>query len=370
MLYYLHLLADQISYFRVFQYITVRIFLAAGTAFLFSLLAGPWFVRRLHALTADTTARYQNDAPALDALGGAAKRKTPTMGGLLIIAAVVIACLLWALPTNLLVWMALATMGVMGLIGFADDYIKTVQRNARGLSAWKKLVLQSLWVLGIVGLLLLLPETRPLARQLMVPFLKTPLIPQMSLLVLAIFVILVIVGSSNAVNLTDGLDGLAIGCTGSVTVAYLVMTYVAGHIHLADYLQVPYIVGSGELAVFCGSLLGASLGFLWFNCFPARIFMGDTGSLALGGALGMVAVLIKQELVLIIVGGIFVVEALSVIMQVGWFKLKGRRIFACAPLHHHFQLKKMPWSETQITVRFWIISLMCALLGVLMLKMR
>jgi len=238
------------------------------------------------------------------------------------------------------------------------------------LSPWKKLLMQSLWVIGIAGLLLVIPETRDHVRQLMIPFLKTPLIPQMGLLVLVFFIMLVVIGASNAVNLTDGLDGLAIGCTSSVAFAYLVMTYVAGHARFADYLQVPYIAGSGELSVFCGCMLGACFGFLWFNCYPARIFMGDTGSLALGGAIGIVAVLIKQEMVLMIVGGIFVLEALSVMLQVGWFKLKHRRIFACAPLHHHFELKKQPWSETQITVRFWIISMMFALIGILILKIR
>lgn len=370
MLYYLHHLEDSISFFRIFQYITVRAIAGAGTAFLLCLTLGPWVIRRLGHLCGGETSRYKDDAPALEALRGDAKKKTPTMGGLLIIGAMAVSCLLWAIPTNLLVWIALLTVIVMGLIGFADDFIKTVERNPKGLRPLKKLFFQMLWVAGVAGVLLVLPETRNHARQLMVPFLKQPLIAHMSLLAVVVFLILVVVGSSNAVNLTDGLDGLAIGCTGSVAFAYLVMTYAAGHARFAEYLQIPYIAGGGELSVFCGCMLGACLGFLWFNCHPARIFMGDTGSLALGGGIGIVAALIKQELVLVVVGGMFVLEALSVILQVGWFKLRRRRIFACAPLHHHFEIKKGPWSETQVTVRFWILSIIFALLGVLLLKIR
>ena len=370
MLYYLHHLSDTVSYFRVFQYITVRAFAGAGTAFIISLIIGPWVIDRLHRFCCGAETRYKADAPALDALRGELKKNTPTMGGILIIISITISCVLWSVLTNLLVWIALLTMCVMGLIGFADDYIKTVKHDSRGLRPLKKILFQCLWVIGITGLLLVIPETRDHVRQFMVPFLKSPIIPQMGLLALFIFLVLVVVGASNAVNLTDGLDGLAVGCCGSVAFAFLVMTYVAGHARFADYLQIPYIAGGGELSVFCGCMLGACLGFLWFNCHPAQVFMGDTGSLALGGAIGIVAVLIKQELALMVVGGIFVLEALSVILQVGWFKLKRRRIFACAPLHHHFELKKQPWSETQVTVRFWIISMMFALIGVLLLKIR
>ncbi len=370
MLYYLHQLSDTVSYLRVFQYISVRTVAGAGTAFLLSLALGPWLIRRLGRLTAGAAGRYQADAPALDDLHGPAKKTTPTMGGLLIIGSIAGSCLLWAMPGNPLVWIALLTLVVMGLIGFADDYLKVVRRDPRGLRPWKKLLFQGLWMVGVTGLLLVIPETKVHVRQLMAPFLKAPLIPQMSLLAVFAFLALVVIGASNAVNLTDGLDGLAIGCTGPVAFAYLVMTYVAGHARFADYLQVPYIPGAGELAVFCGCMLGACLGFLWFNCYPARIFMGDTGSLALGGGIGIVAVLIKQELVLAVVGGMFVLEALSVILQVGWFKLRRRRIFACAPLHHHFEMKAAPWSETQVTIRFWILSILFALLGVLLLKIR
>ncbi len=370
MLYYLHLLSGDISYFRVFQYITVRILAGAGTAFLISLLLGPWVIRRLTILCGGDANRYKEDLPALDTLRGDKKKKTPTMGGLLIILSIVGSCLLWSVLSSPILWLALLTLCAMGAIGFADDYIKTVKRDSKGLRARTKLLFQALWVLILTVALLLLPATRDHARQLMVPLIKAPMVANMCLVCVFLFVALVVIGASNAVNLTDGLDGLAIGCAGSVTLAYLIMAYVAGHAVLAAYLQVPSVPEAGELAVFCGCMLGACLGFLWFNCHPAMVFMGDTGSLALGGAIGCVAVLIKQELTLIVVGGVFVLEALSVILQVGFFKWKHRRIFVCSPIHHHFELKKNPWSETQVTIRFWIVSLIFALIGVLFLKIR
>lgn len=370
MLYYLHLLSDYISYLRVFQYISVRLVAAAGTAFLVSLIFGPFCIRRLTNMCCGDETRFHKDIPALDAIHGEAKKRTPTMGGLLMLGAIFSATLLWAVPANPLVLLALATTGYMGLIGFRDDYRKVVRHDARGLSSRRKLLCQAAWAVLLAAILLALPATRQLVAALMVPFLKTPLVAQMPLAIVVLFVAVVIIGASNAVNLTDGLDGLAIGCACTVAFALAVMAYVAGHVKLAAYLQVPHIVGGGELAVFCAAILGAGLGFLWFNCHPAQIFMGDTGSLALGGALGCVAVLIKQEFTLLIVGGIFVVEALSVILQVGSFQLRRKRIFACAPLHHHFELKKAPWSETQVTVRFWIISAIFALLGILLLKLR
>ncbi|MGI6086411.1 MAG: phospho-N-acetylmuramoyl-pentapeptide-transferase [Kiritimatiellia bacterium] len=371
MLYYLHLLADKWSVLRVFQYITVRAFAGAGTAFVLSLILGPVVIRRLGRLCSGDATRYSEDVPVLDKLHGAQKKTTPTMGGVLIIVSVGVAVLLWAIPNNPLIWLVLTTMLAFGAIGFADDFIKVVRRRPGGMSARWKLLLQALWVAVVFAIMLSLPMTREHARQLMVPFCKAPVLSDMGLIAAFVFVALVMIGASNAVNLTDGLDGLAIGCTGSVALAYLVLAYVAGHIQFANYLQVPYIAGSGELAVFCGCLLGGALGFLWFNCHPAQVFMGDTGSLALGGGLGMVAVLIKHELALLVIGGVFVMEAVSVILQVGWFKWTRRRIFACAPLHHHFELKKnQPWSETQVTIRFWIISIICALCGVLMLKIR
>jgi phospho-N-acetylmuramoyl-pentapeptide-transferase len=256
----------------------------------------------------------------------------------------------------------------MALIGFWDDYTKVALKRSKGLTARRKFLLQFIWVLVVAAILLLLPETRNQVRQLMVPFIKEPVILDMGIVGVILFAALVMIGASNAVNLTDGLDGLAIGCSSSVALSYLVMTYVAGHMRFAEYLRVPYVPGSGELAVFCGCLLGSCLGFLWYNCHPARVFMGDTGSLALGGAIAMVAILIKQELVLIIVGGVFVMEAMSVILQVASFKLRGKRIFAMAPIHHHFEMKK--WSETQVTIRFWILSIIFALIGILTLKIR
>jgi len=370
MFYYLYLLSDYVSYLRVFQYISVRVVAAAGTAFVISILFGPFFIRRLTNICCGNDTRYQSDLPVLDKVHGEAKKKTPTMGGLLIIISILVSSLLWAIPTNPLVLITLATMCYMGLVGFKDDYLKIVKHNSCGLRSGKKLLLQVCWSVFVTSLLIILPATRDFVVQLMVPFLKMPLVAQMPILAAILFVTLVITGASNAVNLTDGLDGLAIGCTCTVAFAFAVMAYVAGHIGFAAYLQIPYIAGSGELAVFCGAILGAGLGFLWFNCHPAQIFMGDTGSLALGGSLGCVAVLIKQEFALLIVGGIFVIEALSVIMQVGWFRLKHKRIFACAPLHHHFELKKFPWSETQVTIRFWIVSAIFALLGILLLKIR
>lgn len=370
MLYYLNLLSDYFSFLRVFQYISVRLVAAAGTAFIISIVLGPILIRRLAAMCCGDQTRYGKDIPGLDVLHGEAKKRTPTMGGILIVSAVVISCLLWAVPTNPLILMAMATMLYMGITGFADDYQKTVKRNPRGLSARRKLSLQFLWVVLFTFALLVIPATRDGITQLMVPFLKTPLITAMPLSLVVLFVALVIIGASNAVNLTDGLDGLAIGCACTVAFAFAVMAYAAGHVKFAVYLQVPHVVGAGELAVFCSAVLGAGLGFLWFNCHPAQVFMGDTGSLALGGSLGAVAVMIKQEFALVIVGGIFVLEALSVILQVASFRLKGKRIFACSPLHHHFEMKKSPWSETQVTIRFWILSAIFALLGILLLKIR
>ncbi len=371
MFYYLHELKDIVSWLRVFQYITFRVVAGAGTAFIISILAGPWVIRRLARLCKGDEARYKDDSPALDALHGEGKKSTPSMGGLLVIGAVMISCLLWTVPTNPLVWLVMATFCYMGALGFADDYVKKVKRKPKGLSGRFKLVFEFAWALLIMLALDTLPQTRDTARHLMLPFLKNPVITDMCFICAFIFIGAVLVGASNAVNLADGLDGLAIGCVSSVFFAMLVMVYVAGHAVFAQYLQIPYIPGSGELAVFCGCVLGASLGFLWFNCHPAAVFMGDTGSLALGGALGMIAVLVKHEVALAIIGGVFVMEAMSVILQVSWFKLKGRRIFACSPLHHHFELKKNnPWSETQVTIRFWIVSIIFALFGLVMLKIR
>jgi len=366
MFYYLHLLSDWISPLWVFRYITVRAVAGAGTAFLIILILGPWVIEKLRRLNIGQYERKE-EAPPLYVLHGK-KEGTPTMGGLLIIAAITISTLLWAVPTNPFIWLVLATLCWMGLIGFWDDYTKVVKKRSKGLKARYKFMLEVAWTIVVMVILLILPETKGKVCQLMVPFLKDPLVADMGIVLAYLFMALVIVGACNAVNLTDGLDGLAIGCSASVGFSYFVMAYVAGNAIFADYLKVPHVRGSGELAVFCGCLLGACLGFLWYNCHPAKVFMGDTGSLAIGGSLGMVAVLIKQEITLVIVGGVFVMEAMSVILQVLSFKLRGRRIFAMAPIHHHFEMKQ--WSETQVTVRFWVLSIIFALLGILTLKIR
>ena len=384
MLYYLHLLADVFSPLRIFRYITFRAFASAGTAFLITLLIGPWMIRMLRRLKYGQEVRREEAEALYDVHGR--KQGTPTMGGVLIIFSVVVSTLLWAIPVNGYILLTLASMVYMGGVGFRDDYLKIKKKNTKGLSAYWKIIMQTLWVMFVVLVLWWWPETSQRVRQLMLPFVKDPVISGMSMLAVLIFLWLVMVGSTNAVNLTDGLDGLAMGCTNSVALAYLVMTYVAGHAGFAAYLNVPFVPSSGELAVLCGSLLGAGLGFLWYNCHPAQVFMGDTGSFALGGCIAMVAILINQELVLFIVGFVFVMEAVSVVLQVSWFKFtrkrygEGRRIFRCAPLHHHFELvekdrakrehRDVEVIETMITTRFWILSIIFALLGVATLKIR
>lgn len=379
MLYYLHELTGLFSPLRVFEYVTVRSFGAAGTAFLLSLLFGPAMIRRLQRLRVGQQVRREH-VEALHTTFHGKKQGTPTMGGLLILVAVTGATLLWAIPTNGYVLTVLATMCYMGAIGFLDDYLKVSKKDTRGLSVNRKLVLQSLWVALLLLFYVQWPPSAEHVQKLMLPFLKDPLIVSMGFLGTFLFMYIVMVGATNAVNLTDGLDGLAVGCTSSVALAYLIMAYVAGHFVFADYLRIPFIPQSSELAVFCGALMGACLGFLWFNCHPAKIFMGDTGSLALGGAIAGVAIAIKQELVLIIVGGVFVLEALSVLIQVASFKWTGKRVFRCAPIHHHFELlekeraeqeqRDVEVVETMITTRFWILGIIFALIGVATLKLR
>ena len=366
MLYYLHMLEGSFSPMRVFQYITVRT--VAGTAFLISIWMGPFVIRQLQRLKIGQFIR-SHEAPTLHEIH-AKKQGTPTMGGVLIIGAILISTLLWARLDNVYVWLVVGTLLAMGAIGFWDDFTKVRRERSKGLSARVKLILQLAWATCAGTIMLLHPETSEATRQLMVPFVKAPIMENGPPIVMLLIICFIIVGASNAVNLTDGLDGLAIGCTSSVAMAYLVMSYAAGHMAFAEYLYIPYVRGAGELTVFCGCMAGAALGFLWYNCHPASVFMGDTGSLALGGAIAMVAILIQQELALIIVGGVFVLEALSVILQVASFKLTGKRIFAMAPLHHHFEVKKDRWSETQVTIRFWVLSIIFALVGLLTLKIR
>jgi phospho-N-acetylmuramoyl-pentapeptide-transferase len=379
MLYYLSLLEGAISELRLFQYITFRTLGAASTAFVVSLLIAPALIRRLKIINFGE--QKEDDRVAL--LDRSNKVGTPTMGGLLIIFSTALATLLWAVSTNIYVWLTLGTFCLMGAIGFADDYLKIKRKN--GLSVKTKFAAQLVWTVLVFAVLWSMPETRDRVTDFMVPFFKNPLF-QMALIPALIFMFFVLVGASNAVNLTDGLDGLAIGCSNSVTAAYLLLAYVAGHYTFAQYLQVPFVLGSGELTVFCGALLGAGLGFLWYNCHPAKIFMGDTGSLAIGGAIAMLAILIKQELLLVIVGGVFVIEAVSVMLQSGYFKYtrkrfgQGRRVFKCAPLHHHFEFIEKERAmdenrppelvETVIVTRFWILSIIFALIGVATLKIR
>ncbi len=379
MLYYLTELADLFSPLRLFQYITFRTLGAAATAFSVSLLLAPGLIRRLRVINFGEQAEDER-VGELDKSG---KVGTPTMGGVMIILAATGSTLLWAIPTNLYVLLTLGTFVLMGVIGFADDFLKIKRRN--GLSVKTKFAAQLVWSAAVFAVLWSIPEMQERVRDLMIPFFKHPVV-DLGLIGAFIFMVLVLVGASNAVNLTDGLDGLAIGCSNSVAVAYLFLTYVAGHFNFAEYLQVPFVKGCGELTVFSGALLGAGLGFLWYNCHPAKIFMGDTGSLALGGAIAMQAILIKQELLLIIVGGVFVIEAGSVVLQSGWFKYTrrrygdGRRIFKCAPLHHHFEFLEKERAmdenrppelvETVIVTRFWILSIIFALIGIATLKIR
>lgn len=335
--------------------------MAALTSFVISLLLGPYVIRKLKSLKVGEKIN-KGDSAALDILHHS-KKDTPTMGGILILVAIVFSTLIWADISNKYIWVVLFSTIWLGITGFIDDYLKQTKKNAKGLTAKTKLISQALLglILGIVFLLYFQSSLK-----LDIPFLKNVALDLNGLYI--IFVILVIAGTSNAVNLTDGLDGLAIGIVVMVALAFSVLCYVSGHIRLSEYLLVPFISGSGELTVFCASILGAGLGFLWFNCYPASIFMGDVGSLALGGALGTVALLIRKELLLVMVGGIFVLEALSVILQIGSFRLTKKRIFRIAPLHHHFQF--LNWPENKVIVRFWIIAGLLAIMTIVTLKVR
>ncbi len=362
MLYHLlYPLSEQFALFNVFRYITFRTASAVVTALLLSMLMGPSFIRMLRRLSIGQNIR--DVGPNRHQV----KAGTPTMGGLLILFALVLPTLLWANLANPYVWLSIGISLSFGAIGFADDLLKVRRRQNLGLSARSKMLL-SIAVAVAAGVALLnLPNGYSFEPSVYFPFFKT------AVLHLGIFYVpflaVVLVGSSHAVNLTDGLDGLAIGATLIAAATYAIFTYVAGNSVVAGYLQVPYVRGVGEVSVFCGALVGASLGFLWFNSHPAEVFMGDVGSLAIGGAIGMVAILSKQEVVLLLVGGLFVLEALSVIVQVGYFKATGgRRVFRMAPLHHHFELSG--WAEPKIIVRFWILAILFALMGLGTLKLR
>jgi phospho-N-acetylmuramoyl-pentapeptide-transferase len=343
---------------NVFRYITFRSIGATVTALLMVVLLGPWFMATMKRLQVGQVVR--DDGPA----SHLAKQGVPTMGGMLIIAAITIATLLWARLDNLWVWLGLFITLFYGAIGFIDDARKIRKKNSKGLSAKGKLLLQIAGA-SLVGVAIFLHPG--FDGHLSFPFFKN-FRPDLGWFYV-VFAVLVIVGSSNAVNLTDGLDGLAAGPTVVCSAVYLIFAYLAGNIVLSEYLQLPYVAGSGELAVFCGTMVGACLGFLWFNAYPAQMFMGDVGALSLGGALGAIAIIIKQEFLLVIVGGIFVMEALSVILQVGYFKLtNGKRIFLMAPFHHHFE--KKGWHEPKVVVRFWIVSIILALFAIATLKLR
>ncbi len=356
----LYELRDTVSAFNVFQYITFRAAMATLTALIVSLLLGPRMISSLRHLQIGQEIREEGPS------SHQTKKGTPTMGGLLIIMAVVVPTVLWADLESSFVWIAITSMLLFGAIGLADDYLKVSRKRNLGLRAWTKITLQIIVALALGLFLMRLAEQGQFSTTLSFPFFKT-FNPDLGWFYPA-FVLLVLVGSANAVNLTDGLDGLAIGSLLIVWVAFTVLTYAAGHALVADYLAIPNVKGVGEITVFCGSVVGACLGFLWFNSHPAEVFMGDVGSMGLGGALGTTAVLIKQELLLIVAGGLFVLEALSVILQVGSFKMRGRRIFRMAPLHHHFELGG--WSETKVVIRFWIIALIFALLALATLKLR
>jgi phospho-N-acetylmuramoyl-pentapeptide-transferase len=358
LLYPLHHL---ISVFNLFRYITFRSAMAALTAFLISLIFGPILIKKLKELKIGEKIT-KGDSPGLDGLHEN-KKNTPTMGGILILSAILFSTLLWADIFNKYIIIVLFATVWLGVTGFIDDYLKQIKKRSKGLTATAKLTSQILLGL-ILGIVLFLDPQHSIKLDL--PFLKDVSLNLDGIYIL--FVILVITGSSNAVNLTDGLDGLAIGIVVMVALAFSVLSYVSGNIKFSDYLLIPYIRGSGELTVFCASILGAGLGFLWFNCYPASIFMGDVGSLALGGAIGIVALLIKKELLLMIVGGIFVLEALSVILQIASFRFTKKRIFRIAPLHHHFEF--LNWPENKVIVRFWIIASLLALLTLVTLKIR
>ncbi len=356
-------LADYLSQyyhgFLVFKYLTLRGIFGVLTALVMGLWLGPYFIRKLSFYQIGQSVRDDGPQSHLSKAG------TPTMGGGLILICIAISTLLWSDLNNRYVWVALVVTGICGAVGWVDDYRKVVERNSRGLPARWKLVWQSVAGLG-AGLFLYYTSTSATETTLIIPFLKNVTLQLGPFFIVLTF--LTIVGSSNAVNLTDGLDGLAILPTVMVASALAIFAYLSGHATFANYLLIPAVPGAGELIVFCGAIAGAGLGFLWFNTYPAQVFMGDVGALALGAALGVVAVIVRQEIVLIIMGGVFVMETVSVILQVGSYKLTGRRIFRMAPLHHHFELNG--WPEPRVIVRFWIITIVLVLIGLASLKIR
>ncbi len=356
---------------RLLRYSTVRTIFAAVTALTIGFIIGPVLIRKFRELKFGHG--YIDDRTG--ALGATYfdKKHTPTMGGLIIFLSVFISSVLWAAP-NVWVFVALFVYAALTIPGWRDDYLKVVHKNRDGISSWEKIGWQSLATLVALGVLLWHPASAQKIRELWVPFVKQAVIPQMPWWMLLVMIYLWVVGFSNAINLTDGLDGLAVGCTISVALVFGIMAYVAGNFRLSEYLFMSHVPGTGELTVICGALIGGCMAFLWFNSHPAEVFMGDTGSLALGGLIGVMAFMIHQPFTLVIVGGVFVAEMLSVVMQVGYFKYTrrrtgvGQRLFLMAPIHHHFQ--KKGWPETKVVLRFWVLSLGCALAGLATMKLR
>ncbi|MCC4799571.1 phospho-N-acetylmuramoyl-pentapeptide-transferase [Enterovibrio norvegicus] len=353
------LLENYVPFFRLFDYLTFRAIVSVLTALVISLWMGPRMIARLQMLQIGQVVR--NEGPE----SHFSKRGTPTMGGIMILTAIAVTVLMWADLSNPYVWAVLVVTLGYGVIGFMDDYRKVVRKNTDGLAARWKFFWQSAIAL-VVAFALYVHGQDTAATQLVVPFFKD-VMPQLGLFYI-VFTYFVIVGTSNAVNLTDGLDGLAIMPTVMVASGFAFIAWATGNVNFAEYLHIPYIKDASELVVVCAAIVGAGLGFLWFNTYPAQVFMGDVGSLALGGALGTIAVLVRQEFLLVIMGGVFVMETLSVILQVGSFKLRGQRIFRMAPIHHHYELKG--WPEPRVIVRFWIITLMLVLIGLATLKVR
>lgn len=353
-------LSNWLTVLNIFQYTTFRAVMAALTALIFSLLLGPWTIRKLTALKVGQAVR--TDGPQTHLV----KNGTPTMGGALILTAITIATLLWANPANAYIWILLIVLLGTGALGFYDDWRKVVYRDPKGVSARFKMLWQSAIAL-FAGIALFYLAGHSANNILIVPFLKQIALP-LGVIGFIVLSYLTIVGTSNAVNLTDGLDGLAAFPVVLVAGGLAIFAYATGHAQFANYLQLPFVPGANEVVIFCAAICGACLGFLWFNAYPAQVFMGDVGALALGAALGTVAVIIRQEFVLVIMGGLFVVEALSVMLQVGWYKRTKKRIFLMAPIHHHYEQKG--WKETQVVVRFWIITIVLVLIGLSSLKIR
>ncbi len=351
---------------RMLRFLTLRMLMAAGTALFIGYLLGPWLIGLLRRLSFEQSFRSESEVGKLAELHSG-KKNTPTMGGLLIYVSVTLSVLLWA-QFSVWTFAALFVYTSLTALGFVDDLLKVSKRNSKGFPSLGKIIWQSLTAVATLWILLESPASAEKVKELWVPFVKNAVVSEMPLWALFGFLLLVLVGSSNAINVTDGVDGLAIGCTITVAIVYSIMAYAAGNFIISGYLLISHVPGVGELAVVCAAVIGGGLAFLWYNAHPAEVFMGDTGSLALGGLVGVIAFMTHQALTLIIVGGIFVMETVSVILQVASFKSTGKRIFRMAPIHHHFELKG--WPETKVVIRFWILSLIFAFAGLATLKIR